>query len=170
MSPKTLLNLAKDLYTRGLRGGVLVESTMGVAMVSIGELPKKTDVPVIVEAQAVKTPFGGVLRVKLVICDIPNRPLAVTSILNPLNEKDQRIWLKLMEQEILPLLFYDGNTYTSMAVSLASKPFRNNKTYLEVALKWNEKGLDFNKAKAYVFENIPLVTAEDILKCTYATR
>ena len=158
--PPTIPNVCCILhYANTFEGRIAVIYAFGV-------MPKRNDVPVKVSIQTLKTPYGTVLRLLLIVFDDVYNPLRLEVIMNPMDRETQEI-LKLIydgPQRILPIVFaqkidVDKAMITDMMAVTISEYFKEAlKMHLKIAIRENEKieKYDFEKARSLIIENIPL--------------
>ena len=115
--------------------------------------------PIVFTPQAVRTPYGTIVRVLVKILDDPSNPLRCETFLNPLNPKDKELYEKLLKQNKLPIVIKVAGRYVdSLAMTFSERSVNALKSAWQTAVKCNEeegvKQIDMMKAKDYVMKTI----------------
>ena len=128
--------------------------TMTVLLAYDTDTPIDVHVPVIIQQNVITTPFGSILRIHVKIYDDPLNPLWLESFINPEDERQVRDWIRLDEQDVLPIFFIDksGKLIRKMGVPIKKLKGEFKRSY-EIAKSYNEriKEYDFERAKAYFY-------------------
>ena len=150
------------IFTPAIVNGKL----MTVVVAHTHEVLRTTPVPVQINVQTIRTPFGSLIRFVITIFDDILNPLELEFFANPEKEDHVKDLLRLEEQDRLPIFFVkEGKIINCLMVTLQNLK-GHIKRHIETAIAFNEilrlegKKIDFNKAKEY-FMSRPIIAGDE---------